>query len=122
MKNILHSGEFLDYDGNTIRVTFYTETHLWVSTTSIYTPYTGGDITVEVWSDAGRASIKSKSADWVSYSVSSYYTTKDGYQATRYKVSVQGREFMGVPNQKATLDVGVNNDSSLTKTITITRA
>ena len=122
MKKILHSGEFLDYDGNTIRVTFYTETHLWVSKTTIGVPYTGGDITVEVWSDAGRAYIKSKSADWVSHSVSSYYTTKDGYQATRYKVSVQGREFMGVPNQKATLDVGVNNDSSLTKTITITRA
>ena len=120
MKNILHSGEFLDYDGNTIRVTFFTQTHLWVSTTYIWSPYTGGEFTVDVWSDAGRAYIKSKDADWVSYSISSYYTTKDGCEATRYKVKVDGRPFVGV-QATAKLNVVVNNDASLTKTISITR-
>lgn len=121
MKKILHSGQFIDYDGNTIRVSFYTENHLWVSTTSIWSPYTGGEFTVDVWSDAGRAYISSSSTDWITYSVSKYYITKEGYEATQYKVKIAERPFVGVPNQRGTLNVVVSGDTTLTKTISITR-
>ena len=49
MKKILHSGEFVNYEGKTIRVSFYIEKHLWVSRSEIEVSALGGTYDVEVW-------------------------------------------------------------------------
>ena len=131
MKKILHSGQFLDYDGNTIKITFYQEKHLWVSTTSITTPYTGGEYEVEVWSDVGDALIYDSAYDWISDPISGgSYTNSDGHRVYKYKIVIAGRPFVGV-STTGSLNVGVEmNDfgqlegydrEQLKKTITITR-
>ena len=120
MKDILHSGSFLDYDGNTITVTFYTQTHLWVSNTSIWCPYTGGDYEVEVWSDSGSAEIAPSQYSWITLSEPKTYTNKYGYVVSRYTITIEGRNFVGVPNQRGSLSVRVIGDD-LKKTISITR-
>lgn len=134
MKKILHSGEFLDYDGNTIKVTFYKEKHLWVSRSSITAPYTGGEYEVEVWSDAGDALIYDSPVDWIDDPIfQGSYKNGDGHTVYKYKMKIAGRPFVGV-TQTATFNVGVEitdsetlnelneyDDTILTKTITITR-
>ena len=84
MKKILHSGQFLDYDGNTIKVTFYKEKHLWISRRSITSPGSGGDFEVEVWSDAGDAKIYECDYDWVELISSGSYINKEGYSVYKY--------------------------------------
>ena len=91
MKKILHSGEFLDYDGNTIRVSFYKEYHLWVSTTSITAPYTGGEYDLEVWSDAGYVKIRDFDADWFSVSRLGNYKNSEGHTVYKYRIIITGR-------------------------------
>lgn len=127
MKKILHSGQFLDYDGNTIKVTFYKEKHLWVSRTSITTPYTGGEYEVEVWSDAGDAVIYDSAYDWISHPTFIESFTRNGCTVYKYKITVAGRPLMGY-TQTGDLNVGVETttdttgyEGSLNKTITITR-
>jgi hypothetical protein len=131
MKKILHSGQFLDYDGNTIKITFYQEKHLWVSTTSITAPYTGGEYEVEVWSDVGDALIYDSAYDWISDPIfKGSYTNSEGHRVYKYKIQITGRDFVGV-STTGTLNVGVEiNDygqlegydrEQLNKTITITR-
>lgn len=131
MKKILHSGEFLDYDGNTIKITFYQEKHLWVSTTSITAPYTGGEYEVEVWSDVGDAEIYDSAYDWISDPISGgSYKNSEGHTVYKYKIIVVGRPLMG-HTETGYLNVGVEipdfsqlegyDREQLTKTITITR-
>ena len=134
MKKILHSGQFLDYDGNIIRITFYQEKHLWVSRTSITTPYTGGEYDVEVWSDVGDAYINDSPVSWIDDPIyQGSYKNSDGHTVYKYKIKIAGRPFVGV-TQTATFNVGVEitdsetlnelneyDDTILTKTITITR-
>lgn len=126
MKKILHSGQFLDYDGNTIKVTFYKEKRLWVSTTSITTPSTGGEYEVEVWSDAGDAVIYDSAYDWISDPLFIESFTRDGCSVYKYKITVDGRPLTGY-TQTGYLNVGVETtdttgyEGSLNKTITITR-
>lgn len=131
MKKILHSGQFLDYDGNTITITFYQEKHLWVSRTSITTPYTGGEYEVEVWSDVGDAWISDSQSTWVSDpQLLGSYTNDEGHRVYKYKFVVDGRPLMG-HTQVSTFNVNVDiNDygqlegydtEQLKKTITITR-
>ena len=134
MKKILHSGEFLDYDGNIIRVTFYKEKHLWVSRSSITAPYTGGEYEVEVWSDVGEALIYDSQYDWIDDPIfQGSYKNSDGHTVYKYLIKIKGRPFVGT-NTTATLNVGVEitdsetlnelneyDDTILTKTITITK-
>lgn len=131
MKKILHSGQFLDYDGNTIRVTFYKEKHLWVSTTSIVAPYTGGEYMVEVWSDIGDAVIYDSRYDWISDPIfQGSYKNSEGHTVYKYKIQIAGRDFVGV-STTGSLNVGVEeiwtedhngwDGERLNKTITITR-
>jgi hypothetical protein len=56
IKNILHSGDFLDYDGNTIRVTFETRKEInsyitidGISKNTIAAPAKGGTYMVQFW-------------------------------------------------------------------------
>lgn len=131
MKKILHSGEFLDHDGNIIRVSFYKEKHLWVSTTSIVAPYTGGEYTVEVWSDIGDAVIYDSTYDWISDPIfQGSYKNSEGHTVYKYKIQISGRPFVGVATT-GSLNVGVEeiwtedhngwDGERLNKTITITR-
>ena len=131
MKKILHSGQFLDYDGNTIKITFYQEKHLWVSTTSITAPYTGGEYEVEVWSDVGDAWIADSGYDWISDPIFiNRYTNSEGHAVYKYKIVITGRDFVGV-STTGSLNVYVDVDDhgqlegydreQLKKTITITR-
>lgn len=131
MKKILHSGEFLDYDGNTIRVTFYKEKHLWVSRSSITAPYTGGEYEVEVWSDVGDAVIYDSQYDWISDPIfQGSYKNNEGHTVYKYKIQIAGRDFVGV-STTGSLNVGVEeiwtedpngwDRERLNKTITITR-
>ena len=136
MKKILHSGEFLDYDGNTIRVSFYKEYHLWVSRTSITAPYTGGEYDIEIWSDVdGTPHLRDGEGDdytdWLSIRRVESYTTKDGYKAGKYRLTVIGRDpeiLIGETKtgtltfmiEDADYPVGYEGEP-LTKTITITR-
>ena len=91
MKKILHSGEFLDYDGNTIRVSFYKEYHLWVSTSVISAPYTGGEYDLEVWSDAGYVDIRDFDADWFSVRSLGDYKNDEGLTVSKYRIIITGR-------------------------------
>lgn len=131
MKKILHSGQFTDYDGNTIKITFYQEKHLWVSRTSITAPYTGGEYDVEVWSDAGDAVIYDSTYDWISDPIfQGSYKNSDGHTVYKYKIQIAERDFVGV-STTGSLNVGVEetwtedhnewDGEQLKKTITITR-
>ena len=130
MKKILHSGQFTDYDGNTIKVSFYKEYHLWVSTTSITAPYTGGEYDIEIWSDVGDAWISDSGYDWISDPIfKGSYRNADGHTVYKYTIQIAGRPFVGV-STTGSLNVGVEiSDTSkiegyegdLKKTITITR-
>lgn len=84
MKKILHSGQFLDYDGNTIKVTFYKEKHLWISKNLIVSPQSGGEFEVEVWSDAGDAIIYENDYDWVELISNGAYKNSEGQWVYKY--------------------------------------
>ena len=106
---------------NTIRVTFYTPTHLWVSKSIIITPYTGGTYAVEVWSDAGDAEIFDSPYDWIEPISTGSYINKDGYRVYQYNIIVNSRSLSGKP-QTVTLNVGVDGGvGDYNKTITISR-
>lgn len=121
MKNILHSGQFLDYDGNTITITFYTQTHLWVSRSSITALHTGGTFAVEVWSDAGDAEIFDSPYDWIEPIQTGSYINSDGYRVHQYNIIVSGTPVAG-SIKTGTLNVGVDGGvGDYNKTISITR-
>lgn len=131
MKKILHSGQFIDYDGNIIKITFYQEKHLWVSKKYITTPPTGGEIEIEVWSDVGDAWIAGSEINWINNPVfDGSYENADGNTVYKYKIFVHDRPSFG-HTQTGTLDVYVeiNDDGTLEgydmeqmkETITITR-
>ena len=134
MKKILHSGKFLDYDGNTITVTFYEEKHLWVSRTSITAPYTGGEYMIEVWSDVGDAYINDSAVSWIDDPIyQGSYKNSEGHTVCKYLIKIKGRDpdvLIG-QTQTTTLSVMVDihnpeeyndyDDTLLKKTISITR-
>lgn len=131
MKKILHSGEFLDYDGNTIRVSFYDEKHLWVSKTSITTSRDGGDYIVEVWSDAGDAEIYDSQYNWISDPIFiESYRNSEGHRVYKYGIKISAKPGIQ-PQRNGSLNVGVEitgdinineyDENDLHKTITITQ-
>lgn len=127
MKKILHSGDFLDYDGNTIKITFYNEKHLWVSITRLSVPISGGSYIIEVWSDAGDAYISNSEYDWIiNPTFLNSYTNIDGQTVKRYRIDVSGRHTMTAPRTgflyaqvNYTEDMSEYEGAYLNKTITI---
>lgn len=105
MKKILHSGEFLDYDGNTIRVSFYKEYHLWVSTSVISAPYTGGGYDLEVWSDAGYVKIRDFDDDWFSVRSLGDYKNDEGLTVSKYRIIITGRHPEELAGTKLTAEL-----------------
>lgn len=108
MKKILHSGQFLDYDGNIIKVTFYKEKHLWISKRSIVSPASGGEFEVEVWSDAGEAKIYERDYDWVELETNGSYINKEGHSVYKYIFKVAKNN--SGPSRTATFSVGVESN------------
>lgn len=108
MKKILHSGDFLDYNGNTIRVSFYEEKHLWISRKNLIDlPQAGCELEVEVWSDAGTANIVSTPTSWINITPITRYNNKDGYITTKYKIVITSRT-TGLTGRTASLKVSVS--------------
>lgn len=130
MIKILHSGEFLDYEGNTIRVTFYEEKHLWMNMSDIHAPAQGGVYLIHLWSDVGGAFLYSSDYEWVSNpAYVESYTNKDGYIVNVYRVVISNMP-SGTIERSAKLyaDVEFYNpdemdgyEDSMIKTITITQ-
>ena len=111
MKKILHSGQFLDYDGNTIKVTFYKEKHLWISKRSIVSPASGGEFEVEVWSDAGEAKIYERNYDWVELETNGSYINKEGYSVYKYIFRVASNNGVLIGSSRTgTFNVGVETN------------
>lgn len=142
MKKILHSGQFLDYDGNIIRITFYQEKHLWVSRTNITAPYTGGEYEFEVWSDCGLAMLRDGEDDkfydgvdaegnpiyWATIDIKKTYTNDEGHTVNRYSLTIKDNKTLIGSSRRAELTITVEDtydtdgyEGDLTKTITISR-
>lgn len=113
MKKILHSGQFLDYDGNTIKITFYQEKHLWVSRTAITAPYTGGEYEVEVWSDVGYAYINDSPVSWIKDPIrKGSYKNSEGHTVNKYLIKIEGRDPDVLIGQTVTATLNVSVDIS----------
>lgn len=111
MKKILHSGQFLDYDGNIIKVTFYKEKHLWISKRSIESPASGGDFEVEVWSDAGHAEIYERDYDWVELISNGAYINNEGHSVYKYIFRVASNNGVLIGSSRtATFNVAVESN------------
>lgn len=132
MKRVLHSGEFLDYDGNTIRVTFYNEKHLWVSPTQFTDlPKKGCSIDVDVWSDAGGGTFNtSNTSSWVKIeTISKVGKNRYGYDVFRLRFTVSENKSSWTRTGNISITFSPNNlenkseydSTSLTKIITITQ-
>jgi hypothetical protein len=109
MKKILHSGEFVNYEGKTIRVSFYIEKHLWVSVSEIEVSALGGTYEVEVWSDAGDALIYNSQESWIGLSSNGMYVNNEGHNVYKYKITVK-RNSVGIGGtnpRTGVLNVGV---------------
>ena len=128
MKKILHSGEFVNYAGKTIRVSFYIEKHLWVSVSEIEVSALGGVYDVEVWSDAGDALIYDSQESWIELSSNGMYKNNEGHNVYKYKINVLAGKLSS--ERTGVLNVGVElyydittdpeyNNQLLTKTIAI---
>lgn len=131
MKKILHSGEFVNYEGKTIKVSFYIEKHLWVSVSEIEVSALGGTYDVEVWSDAGDALIYDSQESWIGLSSNGMYVNNEGHNVYKYKITVK-RNSVGIGGtnpRTGVLNVGVElyydiasdteYEDTLTRTITI---
>ena len=128
MKKILHSGQFLDYDGNIIKITFYQEKHLWVSNDTQRVGFFGGVIEFELWSDAGIPAIRDHEYGWLSDPTpTGSYVNSDGITVYKYSITVSRNPVLN-STRSASLVVYVeaNTDlngyeGELTRTITITQ-
>jgi hypothetical protein len=127
MKKILHSGRFLDYDNNIIRITFYKEKHIYTSISNITAPAIGGSYEVEVWSDAGVSRINASAYDWITFSLLNRYTNNFGNVVYKYKITVSPRKLSDSRTGELTVSVipdasiTADYEGQLTKTITITQ-
>lgn len=139
VREILHSGDFLDYDGNTIRVKFehYKDIHLNINTTELLIPAIGGEYIIEVWVNDNSKEYKYTtfvpgadefiSMNWISLSVifNEDYVNDEGYTVTKYKLKVN--EKRGDTMRKGTAEITVSGYSDVstypefTKIIKITQ-
>lgn len=64
---LLHSGEFVDYNGNTITVEFFKKIDLNANPTSLSFPYIASDRYLTIWSRDGDAKLYDPLVDWCNY-------------------------------------------------------
>lgn len=65
--SLLHSGEFVDYDGNIITIEFFKRTDINASPASLSYSDAGGFRTLTIWSRDGDAYIADPQVDWWNY-------------------------------------------------------
>lgn len=64
----LHSGSFVDYDGNEITISFYKKTDINALPSTLSYSDAGGTRTLTIWSTDGDAYIADPQVDWWNYS------------------------------------------------------
>lgn len=139
VREILHSGDFLDYDGNTIRVKFehYKDIHLNINTTELVAPANGGEYIIEVWVNDNSEEYKYTtfvpggdefdSWKWIEMSIifNEDYVNDEGYTVTKYKLTVKAKTDSTM--RKGTAEIAVSGYSDdltypeFTKIIKITQ-
>lgn len=97
-ETILHSGEFTDYNGEDIKVTFFR--HIDLNAKPMWMAFSdaGGTRELTIWSNMGDAHLADPTVDWLNYSLTStepvvgtpYY--KYTYQIQCYSNSGAERE------------------------------
>lgn len=87
---ITHSGDFLDYDGNTIRVTFKTDVDFVVSIDTITCGSSGGvyEVTAYVTNSKYTIGHRITSYDWSSIELIDNYINSDKHNVYKYKITV----------------------------------
>lgn len=63
----LHSGQFTDYDGNTIEVEIFRKIDFNATPTSFNFGVVGASSTLSIWSRDGDAELYDSQADWLSW-------------------------------------------------------
>lgn len=96
-----HSGDFLDYDGNTIRVTFKTDVDFVVSMDTITCGRSGGvyEVTAYVTNSKYTIGHRITSYDWSSIELIDNYINSDNHNVYKYKITVNA-----VPDGAVLLD------------------
>jgi hypothetical protein len=126
----LHSGEFLDYEGNIIRVTFTkdTELELFFSQYTVDVGKDGGEFIIETYiNNAGDysfiSSVTGNAFRWgVSFSsmFNDEYVNADGFTVHKYKLTIPQNTTGKARESKGEVGLTYNyNGSELKKTITI---
>ena len=138
VREILHSGDFLDYDGNTIRVKFehYKDIHLNINTTELVAPANGGEYIIEVWVNDnsekytyGTAVVDDEfhSYKWIALTriFNEEYINDEGYTVTKFKLIVNAKTDSTMRNGSASIYVSGYSDDltypEFTKIIKITQ-
>lgn len=69
VESLLHSGSFLDKDGNKITVSFYSRVDINVIPESGYSglPRSGALVSITIWSRDGDAKMWDPPCDWITY-------------------------------------------------------
>ena len=86
----LHSGEFLDYEGNIIRVTFKTDVDFVVSIDTITCGGSGGVYEVTAYVTHSKYTIGHRitSYDWSKIELIDKYINSDNHNVYKYKITV----------------------------------
>lgn len=71
VQTILHSGSFLDKEGNEIKITFSRNTVLNAEPSSftLYSP--GGTVELSIWSRTGEARLQDPPVNWIGFNLNS---------------------------------------------------
>lgn len=126
----LHSGEFLDYEGNIIRVTFSKdeELEIFLSPSTINVGKDGGEFIIEAYINVAGEEISASSLTGNAYTWGvklqgmfyDDYVNADGYTVSKYKLTIPKNTSGKARESKG--DVGFShtyNGTRLEKTITI---
>ena len=65
--SLLHSGEFVDYDGNIVTIEFFKKVDLNTNPSSLTFSDAGGFKSLTIWSRDGDAELYDPQVDWLSY-------------------------------------------------------
>lgn len=68
VETLLHSGQFTDYDGNTIKVEIFKKVDFNVMPASLSFGVVGASSTLSIWSRDGDAELYDPQVDWLSWS------------------------------------------------------
>lgn len=126
----LHSGEFLDYEGNIIRVTFTEdrELEIFLSPSTVNVGKDGGEFIIEAYINVAGGNISGTSLTgnafrWgVKLQGMFYddYVNADGYTVSKYKLTIPENTSGKARESKGEVGLIYNyNGSELKKTITI---